>query len=89
MVREELSITWTLASRPENILFIEGIELGLTGVQVVFLGLFKDRNIQIAGSKRTTKYRRNTPLWSTVVGLSTDPAPLIMSNFFRFRVLWS
>jgi hypothetical protein len=25
----------------------------------------------------------------TVVGLSTDPAPLIISNFFKFRVLWS
>ena len=24
----------------------------------------------------------------TMVELSTDPAPLIMSKFFRFRVLW-
>ena len=26
---------------------------------------------------------------STVVGFCTDPAPLIIYNFFRFRVLWS
>ena len=26
---------------------------------------------------------------STLVGLCTDPAPLIISNFFLFRVLWS
>ena len=25
----------------------------------------------------------------TLVGLSTDPAPLIISNFFKFKVLWS
>ena len=25
----------------------------------------------------------------TVVGLSTDPAPLIISKKFKFRVLWS
>ena len=25
----------------------------------------------------------------TVVGLSTDPAPLIISNFLKYRVLWS
>ena len=27
--------------------------------------------------------------YCTVVGLSTDPAPLISPKFFRFRILWS
>ena len=54
--------------------------------------LFQDLN----GNIICNRYPLDRILWckswsweSTLVGLSTDPAPLIIANFFKFRVLWS